>query len=362
MKITYKNFDRIYQQHKKDIDKALVDSASDTHISGSKLKIFEDRIEKYLGTKLIAVNSGASGLLLGFESFGLTKGDKVIVPTLAPMSVPMMLSKLGCHIIFTDCNLDNFTIDLADLQTKIAPDTKAIIGVDMFGHTCDYHGITKTVKDLWRGKWKIPIIQVAFSSFGGSYKSKLNGTYSDLTIFDFSSEAPLQCLGNAGGITGSQKYTTALRLSRQLGMIPNTEKYDIIGWDARLDSIQANVLNFMLKKVDSYSKERNQIAKRYNEELAMGRKVDTAEWCKHTHNEYPIMIKHRNNIVEKLKDAGIEAKANIQVPGHRQPAYDSKWKLPNSEIVASQLLTLPIWAGMTQDEVSYVIDKFNKIT
>ncbi len=363
MKIPYKNTNRFWRSSKGDVAKAIFDCVENNDsVGGSKVKIFEQRLKKYLGRSTAAVNSGSSALLSGFEAFKLKKGDKVVVPAIAPMEVPMTLSKIGCHIIFTDCNLDNYTIDLRDLESKLAPDTKAIICVDLFGHTCDYDAIKTLVKALWRGKFKVPIIQVAFQSFGGKYKNKINGSYSDLTIFDFSPGNNLYCFGNGGAVAGSPDYTTVVSLSSNKGKSNDADLHDIIGWDCRMEDIQANLLNLMIKKVDNDNVERQKIAQRYNKELKNGRRVETARWCTNVYSEYTVLIKHSKSVVTKLNEVGIDAKISFSKPCHLQPIYNLKWKLPNSVLVSDQMIGLPIWPRMTDAEVSFVIEQFNKIT
>ena len=266
-----------------------------------------------------------------------------------------MASKLGLEIVWVDCNKDNYTINtdnLAGLITSIK-DIKAIVGVDIFGHTCDWDTIKKIAGD-------IPLVQDAAQSFGGRYKDQINGSYNDLTCFSFYPAKNMFCFGDGGAVVGNKKYIDTITMSRDHG---RTDKYvhEFLGWNERLDSIQANVLNKMIIKVDEHNDSRRAVAKLYDKELKIDTMVHTESWCHNVYNQYSVLVDDRENVIKKLKNKGIQTGVMWPAGCHIQPAYNSKDILQNTDYVANRVLSLPCWPYMSDDEVAYVIENFNKI-
>ena len=262
MEIPYANLKRVYDNNKSELDNAVNDCINNSwFIKGPKVTEFENRLQEYCSALSVGVSSGTSALLLAYESLNLKPGDKIVIPSFTFISTPEMASKLGLEIVWVDCNKENYTINtdnLAGLVTSIK-DIKAIVGVDIFGHTCDWDTIKKIAGD-------IPLVQDAAQSFGGRYKDQINGSYNDLTCFSFYPAKNMFCFGDGGAVVGNKKYIDTITMSRDHG---RTDKYvhEFLGWNERLDSIQANVLNKMIIKVDEHNDSRRAVAKLYDKEL-----------------------------------------------------------------------------------------------
>jgi len=356
MEVPYANLNRIYQESKAELDKAVQDCIDNSwFIKGPKVVEFEKSLSAYCGAPAVGVSSGTSALLLAYECLGLNPGDQVVIPSFTFISTPEMASKLGLEIIWADCSKENYTIDTDHLAEilSVNKNVKAIVGVDIFGHTCDWD----TIKDI---AGDIPVVQDAAQSFGGRYKGKLNGTYNDLTCFSFYPAKNMWCFGDGGAVVAKQNYIDKISMSRDHG---RTDKYvhEFLGWNERLDSVQANVLNHMITKIDAHNKDRRRIASVYDKELKTTTMVKTADWCENVYNQYTIQVKDRLTIQNKLQDAGIQTGVMWPLGCHAQPVYSSKNYLENTEHVADTILSLPCWPLMTDDEIGYVIKKFNSI-
>ena len=356
MEVPYANLRRVYENSKEQLDKSIQDCVDNSwFIKGPKVSEFENRLQEYCTALSVGVSSGTSALLLAYDSLDLKPGDKIVIPSFTFISTPEMASKLGLEIIWVDCNRENYTINTDNLAGLVSgiKDIKAIVGVDIFGHTCDWDIIKKIADD-------IPLIQDAAQSFGGRYKNLINGSYNDLTCFSFYPAKNMFCFGDGGAVVGSKKYIDKITMSRDHGRV---DKYvhEFLGWNERLDSIQANVLNHMITKIDEHNSSRRRVAEIYNKELNIDTMVHTADWCYNVYNQYSVLVNDRKKIINKLKDKNIQTGVMWPIGCHVQPAYQSKIILQHTNYVTEKVLSLPCWPYMTDDEVGYVIDAFNKI-
>lgn len=350
------NLSRIYQKEKTQIDKAIQECLDNSwFIRGPKVSEFEQKLSDYCGDPAVGVSSCSSGLRLSYEALGLKPGDKIIVPSFTFIATPDMATKLGLVVVWVDCNLDNYTIDLEHLKVILDrnKDIKAIVGVDLFGHTCDWDRIKELAGD-------IPLVEDAAQSFGGKYKNKITGSHADLTCLSFYPAKNMYCFGDGGAVVGKSKYIDKIKMSKDHG---RTDKYvhEFPAWNERLDSIQANILNHMITKIDEHNYQRCLIGKRYDQKLQTDTMVKTADWCYNVYYQYTIRVKNRDEIQSKLKDKGIETGVMWPTPCHQQPAYKSTRYLPNAEKSSREILSLPCWPLMTNAEVDYVIEHVNNL-
>jgi UDP-2-acetamido-2-deoxy-ribo-hexuluronate aminotransferase len=354
MEVPYANLKRVYNNSKEQLDKAVQDCIDNSwFIKGPKVIEFENNLKNYCKAPAVGVSSGTSALLLAYESLQLKPGDKIIIPSFTFISTPEMASKLGLEIVWVDCNMDNYTIDIEDLAKKYSTDIKAVVGVDIFGHTCDWDSVKKVTGDT-------AIIQDAAQSFGGTYKDKINGSYNDLTCFSFYPAKNMFCFGDGGAVVGKQEYVDKISMSRDHG---RTDKYvhEFLGWNERLDSLQANVLNHMITKINEHNDSRRLVANRYDLELKIDTMVNNADWCHNVYNQYSVRVNNREDIINKLKDKGIQTGVMWPMGCHQQPTYSSDTQLLNTEKLSETVLSLPCWPYMSDDEISYVVENLNKI-
>ena len=288
MEVPYANLKRIYDNSKKELDKAVKDCIDNSwFIKGPKVLQFEKGLAAYRKADAVGVSSGTSALLLAYEALKLKPGDKIVIPSFTFISTPEMATKLGLEIIWVDCNKENYTINtdnLAGILTAI-PDIKAVVGVDIFGHTCDWDKVKKIAGD-------IPVIQDAAQSFGGSYKKQINGSYNDLTCFSFYPAKNMFCFGDGGAVVGKQDYIEHIVMNRDHG---RTDKYvhEFLGWNERLDSLQANVLSHMITKIDQHNASRRYVAAIYDQEfenVTALRLPQVQSGSHHSYQSYPCIF------------------------------------------------------------------------
>ena len=354
IKIPYANLNRLYQTHRIEIDSAIQECLDNSYyIKGPKVKEFETKLTNYCKRPGVGVSSGTSALLLAYEFAGIRRGDKVLVPSFTFISTAEMLSKLGAIPIWLDCNLQDYTIDIQDLKNKINKDIKAIVCVDIFGHVCDYDSIIPIAQE-----YGIPIIQDAAQSFGGEWNGKINGSYNDITCFSFYPAKNLFCLGDGGAVVTDIDIAKRIKMASDHG---RTEKYvhEFLGWNERLDAIQANILNKLIVNIDEWNQQRIDIAEKYDNNLKIKTGVLTAPYCKNVYNQYTIRTKNREQLIDDLKERGIECGIMWPLGLHQQPAYRSNISLPNTEKVTETILSLPCWPYMQNDEINYIIDNVN---
>ena len=137
--------------------------------------------------------------------------------------------------------------------------------------------------------------------------------------------------------------------------------HEFVGWNERLDAVQANVLNHMLTKITEHNYKRTMSAERYDQRLNTDTMVKTANWCKNVYNQYTIRVKNRDEVQSKLKENGIETGVMWPIPCHQQPAYASTRYLPNAEKVSKEILSLPCWPYMENAEIDWLVDNVNKL-
>ena len=356
MRVEYANLRRTVKTYRQEISDALTECLDNSYyIKGPKLQEFEEMLSVYCGRSAVGVSNGTSALLLAYEQMGIGPGDQVIVPSFTFISTAEMLSKLGATPVWVDCNMTDYTIDIHDLENKMNKNIKAIVGVDIFGHTCDYDAVKKIAKE-----YKVPVIQDAAQSFGGKYKGKINGSYNDITTFSFYPAKNLWCLGDGGAVVSKKSITKKVKMACDHG---RTTKYvhEFLGWNERLDAIQASVLTKFMRHIDDWNRERVRIAKIYDNSLATDTQVQTSVDCYNVYNQYTIRVKNRDKIFSKLDDLGVGCGIMWPYGLHQQKAYDSKISLPNTEKVAKEILSLPCYPGMGLAEIDFVIDKVNQV-
>ena len=351
--VPYANLQRFYNKYKNKIDVAIQECLDHSYyINGPKVSEFENTLSEYIGSPSVGVSSGTSALLLAYETLNLKPNSFVAVPSFTFISTPEMITKLGLNIVWVDCNLNDYTIDMEDLGKKMSDQIKAVVGVDIFGHTCDYDAI----KNLCGN---VPVVQDGAQSFGGKYKGQTNGSY-NLTTHSFYPAKNLFCLGDGGAVSGTKEMIDRISMSKDHG---RTEKYThkFVGWNERLDAIQANILNNLIGDIDVYNEERKKIANLYDKEINIDTKVKTAEYCDNVYNQYTIRVQNRDKFVQEASELGVQCGIMWPSGCHQQPAYRSRVKLKNTEEVAKTILSLPCWPFMLESEISYVIENVNRL-
>lgn len=314
-------------------------------ISGPKVEAFEKAFGKYCDKECVAVSSCTSALQLALLSLSIGPGDEVITTPYTWVSTVEVIRQVGAKVVFADIKQD-FTIDPVQVSKKITSKTKAIIVVDLFGQVCDMDAFLKL---------PVPIIQDAAQSTGAIYKAKRVGSIAHLTCFSFYPTKNLGCWGDAGAVTGLPEYLDQIRKLRNHGQ---SERFHVsqVGWNARMDSIQAEILLNKLPHLDNWNKRRREIAHRYTSELndIVVTPIVNPDGL-HVYHQYVIMSPHKEKIQQALADKNIQSRTYYPIPLHHTEPYMDKVSYPNSEIASVNGLAIPVHQYLTDKEVTLII-------
>jgi dTDP-4-amino-4,6-dideoxygalactose transaminase len=287
-------------------------------------------------------------LMLALWAVGIRSGDEVIVPSMSFISTAECVSQLGAHPQFVD--IDQYhTIDLDHLAREITNKTRAIIFVDLYGQTIDIDRIRSIAGT-------IPVIQDSAQSAGCRYRNKPVGSLADLTCFSFYPGKNLSAMGDAGAVTGRKELIDLVQMIKDHG---RKEKYlhELTGWNERLDAVQAAVVSAKIDYLDQWNQRRQSNANIYFELLAECNNIQLPKLnpaSSHVYNQFVITTDRRNELKEFLSKQGIEAGIQFPLAMHQQPVYQSHIKLPASEQLAANCLSLPVHAQLTADNVRTV--------
>jgi dTDP-4-amino-4,6-dideoxygalactose transaminase len=365
MKVPFLDLKREYASIRKEIDQAISEVLNHTQfILGPEVKALEKEIARYCETKYaIGVASGTDALLLSLRACGVEPGDEVITSTFSFFASAGAIANLKAKPVFVDIDPFTYNIDPDQIEKRITKKTKAIMPVHLFGQSADMDPILALAK-----RHKIKVIEDAAQSIGAMYKEKKAGSIGDAGCFSF---YPSKNLGGAGDggmvVTNDPDLAEKLRLLRVHG---SQTKYvhSIVGYNSRLDTLQAAILKVKLKCLDSWHEKRRENAAYYDQafkglDLIMP-KAESFNY--HIYNQYTIAVKGREKLREHLTANQIGYDTYYPLPLHLQKCFeDLKYKqgdLPNAEKKAQEVLSLPIYPGLTKEEQDFVIKKMKEFT
>lgn len=365
MQIPFGNLAQEYQDLKPEIDTAINSVlTSGWFILGKHLQDFESAYAQYCGVKYcVGVASGTEAIYLALKAIGVGDGDEII--TVAHTAVPTVsaISMTGATPVFVDILPNTLLINIAQVVSKITKKTKAVIPVHLYGQMVPM----KPLLDLAE-KHRIPVIEDAAQAHGSSYLGNKSGTYGIMGCFSFYPSKNLGCYGDGGAIVTNQaKLYERLLMLRNYGQ---KQRYIHLteGVNSRLDEIQAAILQVKLNYLDTWNKRRQQIANLYNSLLNTRNVIvpAIAENCNHIYHLYVIRVNRakRDGLQAYLKDNGIDTLIHYPIPVHIQQAYAHldyhKGSLPTTEKIAHEIISLPIYPQLRDDQVEYIAGKINK--
>lgn len=362
MRILANNLKRQYDLHADEYEeKAIEVLRSGWYILGNEVSSFENEWAKYIGTDYcVGLASGLDALWISFRLLGIGKGDEVIVSANAYIACVMGISINGATPVFVEPDeYDN--IDADKIEEKITSKTKAILAVHLFGQACDMDKIMDIAK-----RHNLKVVEDCAQSHGNSWKGRRTGTFGDVSCFSFYPTKGCGAFGDAGCIcTNDEKLAGDFRMFRNYGSRIRYQN-EVVGANSRLDELQAGLLRVKLKYLDGFNSERNRLADRYYKEinnqyirLPKVRPGADSSW-----HQFVIHVpEFRDDLIEYLKQEGIGTIIHYPIPPHLSQAYQylgfKKGDFPITENAASEVLSIPIYNGMTEDEQSYVIEKLN---
>ena len=349
-----------YKLFKKDLDKKIIDIlSSGKYILGNHVESFEKNISKFLGTKyVVSCNSGTDALVMSLRALDIGPGHEVITTPFTYFATAEAISLVGAKPVFADINPHTFNINPKKLERLIKKKTKAILSVNLFGQACDLDEINKIAK-----KNNLFHVEDCAQSLGAIYKGKQSGSFGDMGCFSFFPTKNLGCYGDGGliSVKNKKKYEFLLKLRTHGGTTRN--QHDVIGYNSRLDEIQAAVLDTKLKYVKSFIKKRIKIADFYykgivNDKIRLPFKSPKSI---HTFNQFTIRVKNRNKLERYLKMSKVPYGIYYSKPIYRYGAYKSDYfiNLPMAEKVSKECLSLPIYPELSLKDVKLIIDILN---
>jgi dTDP-4-amino-4,6-dideoxygalactose transaminase len=331
---------------------------SQQFILGPQVQALEEEAAKYCGTKFaVGVASGTDALLLALHVAGVGPGDEVLLPTFSFIATADSASLLGAIPVFVDIDPSTFAIDPAQLEAKITSRTRAILPVHLYGHPADMDPINSVAR-----RHNLKVIEDNAQAIGAKYKERKTGGLGDLGCISFFPSKNLGAYGDGGMIvTNSEADSKHLRVLRNHG---SAKKYYATeqGWNSRLDEIQAAILRVKLRHLDNWGLARRNNANSYNQLLKGVPGVVTpveAPWAEHVYHQYTIRIVNRDRVQSALTEQNIGTTVYYPTPMHLQPVFAQlgyhEGDLPEAEKAVKEVLSLPIYAELTQPQIHRVV-------
>lgn len=351
----------------KELDKDLRDAFERVYnrswyIEGVEDEAFEKAFAEYCDSKFcVGVGNGLDSLFLALKAMGIKEGDEVIVPSNTYIATALAVTYTGATPIFVEPDIRTFNIDPTKIEAAITDKTKAIMPVHLYGQACDMDPIMEVAK-----KYNLYVVEDCAQAHGAKYKGKVIGSFGDAAGFSFYPGKNLGALGDAGAtVTNNEELAKKVRA---LGNYGSDYKYHHIyqGNNSRLDELQAAFLAAKLPHLNKVNLERRKIAQKYldginNPEIILPFVPEYAEPVWHI---FGIRCNRRDELEKFLNDAGISTNKHYPIPMHLQGCYADlgfkKGDYPIAEEISETELSIPMYYGMTDEEVQYVIDRMNE--
>ena len=383
------NVTRQYQSIKEELDNAALSVLhSGQYILGKTVEDFENAFADYCGVKYaVGVGNGSDALVMALKACGIKPGDEVITSAMSYIATAEAIAELGAIPVFADNTRDTYTMDPLEVKKKLTNKTKAIIPVHLYGQCVDMDSINEIAKAN-----NLKVIEDAAQAAGAQYKGKRAGSLGDVGCISFFPTKNLGAAGDGGMIvTDNESIYRQCKAFRVHGSgLDGLYSYGIIhdmevpadsvdfkdnlpkyytfvnGYNSRLDTLQAALLNVKLSYLDHWNKRRREIAKQYDEKIVNPdiKKPTIAEYNTPIYYVYVIAVQRRDELRKHLESNGIKSGVYFPVPFHQQRVFEKLGyktnDFPNAEFVAEHTLVLPMFPELTQEEIDTVIDVVNQ--
>ena len=362
MEIPFVSLDFLHREIQEELNEAIRRVMDNNwFIRGEENQMFEEKFARYCGTKYcVGCGNGLDALLLLLKAYDIKEGDEVIVPSNTFIATVLAVTHVGAVPVFVEPKIDDFTMDVAKIEEKITPKTKGIIPVHLYGQTGDMDEILKIAR-----KRQLIVMEDAAQAHGAKYKGKRAGSLGDAAGFSFYPGKNLGAMGDGGAITtNDEKIAKKVRALSNYG---SDLRYHHIyqGINSRLDEMQAAILSVKLEYLNQWNQSRQQIARQYQQGIQNKKVIvpDIAKDRNHVWHIFPLRTMYRDQLKEFLKDHHIETNIHYPIPIHLQKGYENlgikAGELPIAEEISSTELSIPIYYGMNERQVDYVIDVIN---
>lgn len=361
MKIMPNRMDRGFFRYQEEFEnKALKVLRSGWYVLGEEVRAFEEEFAAYTGAEYcVGLASGLDALWMAFRVLGIGSGDEVIVQGNTYIASVMGITINGATPVFVEPD-DYYEMNPAKIEEKITNKTKAVLVVHLYGQASNMTPIVELCK-----KHGLRLVEDCAQSHGACFKGKMTGTFGDIGCFSFYPSKNLGAFGDGGAIvTDHEQIAQDMRVLRNYG---SEKRYynKVVGTNSRLDELQAGLLRVRLSHLDELTEEKKRIGKRYLEELSND-KIQLPlilEGADHVYHQFVIRCKEREELMAYLDEKGIGSIIHYPIPPHLAEAYRylgfGKGDFPITERFANEVLSIPMYNGMTEDEQTYVIDAIN---
>ncbi len=341
-----------------EIDRAVREVVDSTAFAGGPfVERFEEEFARYCGVDYaVGVGSGTDALGLILLAFGIGPGDEVITVPNTFIATAEAISMSGASPVFIDVDQETYTMDPSLIEAAITSKTKAVIPVHLYGQTADMDPILAVAR-----KHGLRVVEDACQAHGAEYKGGRAGSLGDAAAFSFYPGKNLGAYGEAGAVTTNNgALAETIRMLRDHGQRTKYH-HDLIGWNCRMDGIQAAVLSVKLKHLDDWNDARRSNAQSYRELLKNTTKVlvpKEAEYARHVYHLFVVRVPDRDRVVEELARARVQSGIHYPVPIHRQIAYQDSPVVSTDCNVATSIsrsvMSLPMFAELARSQIEYV--------
>ena len=364
MQIPYNSFDGIHGEIHEELASRFEQVLSkNCYIMGDEVSDFEKSFAEYIGVKYaVGCGNGLEALHLILRAMGIGEGDEVIVPSNTYIASALAVTYAGATPVFVEPDINTYNIDPKRIEEKITKKTKAIMVVHLYGRVCDMDAVSEVAR-----KHNLPIVEDAAQAHGATYKGKKAGSFGIAAGFSFYPGKNLGALGDAGAVVTNDKG-----LAEKVALLGNygskvKYRHEYKGFNSRLDEMQAAFLNVKLPRLDKWNARRKEIAARIifevkNPSVALPLANDDtygSVW-----HIFAVRCKSRDALAAYLYENGIETLKHYPYPMHLQKAYAElnipKGALPIAEEISETELSIPVYYGMTDAQVDYLIEKLNE--
>lgn len=362
MNIPFVSFRPMEQELNKDLREAFDRVLNNSwYVEGEEDKRFEAKFAEYCDAKYcVGVGNGLDALMLILKSMNIGEGDEVIVPSNTYIATALAVTYVGAKLVFVEPDINTFNINPSLIEDAITENTKAIILVHLYGQACDMEAIVNVVK-----MYDLKIVEDCAQAHGATYRGQCVGTFGDASGFSFYPGKNLGALGDGGAIVTDNKQLADK--VRALGNYGSDYKYHHIykGNNSRLDEMQAAFLSVKLAHLERMNNERRRIADMYLNGIRNSKIIlpIVNPDCEPVWHVFGIRCEMRDELEKYLNEKGIGTNKHYPIPIHLQKCYEDlgfkQGDLPVAEEISRTELSIPMYYGMKDDEVKYVVEIVN---
>jgi dTDP-4-amino-4,6-dideoxygalactose transaminase len=359
-KIRFADFHPMHSEIRREIESAIGSVLDSEHyICGPQLLAFEREFADYCGTRhAVGVSNGLDALTLILRALEIGTGDEVILPANTFIATALAVTAVGARPVLVDVDPETFNIDPNQIEKRITRNTRAVIGVHLYGQLCD----VKRISEICRSA-KIHFIEDAAQAHGAELENKRAGQFGVAAAFSFYPGKNLGAMGDAGAVvTNDPSLADKILLLRGYGS--RKKYYHLVkGVNNRLDEMQAAILRVKLKRLDQWNEDRREIARIYSQSFSQATRIlipkNVWEENAHVWHLYVVRCKERDSIQKNLANAGVETLVHYPIPIHLQEAYSDlgygRGSFEITETLADEILSLPLWVGLDAKESAKAI-------